>query len=243
MSDGHKPEWLRRFGQEDLTASVVRVGLAAAGPIGAVIAEFATQLLPAQRLDRLHDYVEQLGQRLIGLEEAFQERLKSSAGYSALAEEASLVAVRSPSSERRRDLGALLHNGLGVAEAELDTQMMLLRVLENLNDAEIVILTYYGRVARLATDQALKSFREKHRGLFLEERPAVNATLDEDRRWAVYSNYLRQLEQRGLLQYLKEVRARRGPDDLVSPRPHPNMAITEFGVMLLSAIDRWVDAA
>ena len=117
-------------------------------------------MLPAQRLDRLQDYVEQLGQRLIGLEEAFQERLRSSAGYSALAEEASLVAVRSPSSERRRNLAALLHNGLGVTEAELTTQMMLLRVLENLNDAEIVILAYYGRVARLATDQALKSCKD-----------------------------------------------------------------------------------
>jgi hypothetical protein len=95
----------------DLLAAGIRVALSPLGPFGAVIAEFATQIVPKQRLDRLQDFIEQLNQRLSGMEALFRERISLSAPYASLAEEASLAAVRTASCDRRRDLAALLRTG------------------------------------------------------------------------------------------------------------------------------------
>jgi hypothetical protein len=51
---------LRRFTQEDMLASGIRMALSATGPFGVVLAEFATQLVPQQRLDRMQDFVTRL---------------------------------------------------------------------------------------------------------------------------------------------------------------------------------------
>jgi len=82
-------EWLRRFTQEDMLASGLRVALASVGPVGVIVAEFATQLVPRQHLDRLQNFSEQLNERLAGLEDEFRERLSSSAAFATLTEEAS----------------------------------------------------------------------------------------------------------------------------------------------------------
>src|SRR5687768_4970744 len=98
---------LRRVTQEDLTAKTVRMALSAV-PCGGIVAEFLTEFIPRQRLDRLQEYVELLEARLGGLQEAFQARLHESAAYAALTEQTTLAAVRTASSQRRRDFAELL---------------------------------------------------------------------------------------------------------------------------------------
>jgi hypothetical protein len=49
---------LRRFTQEDMLASGIRVALGAIGPVGTMVGEFLTQFVPAQRVDRLQHFVE-----------------------------------------------------------------------------------------------------------------------------------------------------------------------------------------
>jgi hypothetical protein len=94
---------LRVFTQQDLLASTIRVSLGLVGPVGPIIAEFLTQFVPGQRIDRLHNWVEQLNDRLCDVEAGFQERLASSPTYAALAEAAEVAAVESPSDERRTE--------------------------------------------------------------------------------------------------------------------------------------------
>lgn len=84
MFDDHSPDHpLRKFTQQDLLASGLRVALSAAGPFGVIVGEFLTQFVPAQRLDRLQQFVDCLAERLGGLESVFRERVSSSPSYAA----------------------------------------------------------------------------------------------------------------------------------------------------------------
>ncbi len=64
----HRDDWIRKYTQGDLLASTLRSALSLTGPVGVIVAEFLTQFVPDQRIDRLHDFVERLGERMIGLE-------------------------------------------------------------------------------------------------------------------------------------------------------------------------------
>jgi hypothetical protein len=75
MFNEHQPDDpVRRFGQEDILGRSIRLGLAAAGPVGAIIGECLTECVPQQRVDRLHVFVERLAERMQGLEAEFSER-------------------------------------------------------------------------------------------------------------------------------------------------------------------------
>ena len=159
-------KWVQAFGQQDVLARAIRVGLSACGPVGAIVGEFLTEFVPRQRLDRLHDFTERLAERLAGVEEQFNERLQASAAFASLTEEASIAAVQTASSERRRDLAALLRTGLSRADAELIEHQSLLRLLQQLNDLQVLILMSYGNFRRTFGDTELEEFQEKHSGLF-----------------------------------------------------------------------------
>jgi hypothetical protein len=70
--------WIRRFTQVDMLAAGLRMAPGSLGSFGAILAEFTTQFVPMQRLDRIQDFVEQLNERLSGLEVQFRERIESS---------------------------------------------------------------------------------------------------------------------------------------------------------------------
>jgi hypothetical protein len=100
--------------------------------------------VPRQRADRLHEFVEFLNERHAESEGAFEERLKSSPAFAALTEEVSVAAVRTPSSERRRDLAELLRTGLTKSDVQLLDHLPLLKLLDDLNEPQIFILMAHG---------------------------------------------------------------------------------------------------
>lgn len=226
---GERGDLLRRYNQDDLLASSLRTTLSLAGPVGAVIGEFLTQLVPHQRLDRLHEFVEQLHERLEGLEERFRERLITSPGFAALSEQASLAAVRSPSSQRRRDLAELLRMGLSKEDAELIEYQALLRLLEQLNDAEVLILMRYGSFQQTQDNSALQAFITEHAFVLGIDPPTKDATDDERRRWTMGSYYKDNLITLGLL---------RDPEGTVKAGPGKRAVITPLGKLLLAALGR-----
>lgn len=224
-----RASWLRRFTQEDMAAASMRMALSAAGPLGALVAEFATQFIPRQRIDRLQEFVEELNERMAGYEEQFRERLAGSVPFAALAEEATLAAVRSPEQARRRDLAALLRNGLGRSDALLADDLSLLRLLGDLNESEILILMSYGNFRRTLGDQELHEFKLKHAGVF-DLEPLMQGTGPEGRRrWAMYGYYVDKLVNRSLLA---------DTDGTVKPGQLRKVKITPLGRMVLELIDR-----
>lgn len=229
MFDEHGTDHqLRRFAQEDVLASSIRVALAIAGPVGTILGEFLTQFVPAQRLDRLQHFVESLAERIGDMEREFWERLCSSSAYAALAEEASLSAVRTSSDEHRRDLASLLAHGLSKEESELLEEQALLRLRDRITDAQVLILMSYGNFSRTLGDGALKAFHASYPGLFGLSPPTMTSSAEERRRWTMRQHYETELEALGLL------RDTEGTAKSV-PRRHE---ITQLGRLLLEAIDR-----
>jgi hypothetical protein len=229
MSDTSPTDSWRRFTQEDVLALSIRTALATLGPIGAIIAEFATQLVPRQRVDRLHHYVEQLGDRLTSLEE-FKARLHESAAYAALAEEATLAAVRTPSDERRRDLAELLRTGLSVSDADLVGHHALLDLLGRLNEPQLLILMDHGSFEPMFSNPARDAFEAQHPGVFDIHPPSLGDTSDDDAgRWTLHEHYINELVASGLLEDVEGM-AKSGSIRKVT--------ITDLGRRLLKAIGR-----
>lgn len=224
------PNQLRRYTQEDLLASTVRVALAAAGPIGAIVGEFLTQFTPSQRLDRLQNFTERLAARLEGLEEQFKARLTSSQSFAVLAEEVSQAAVHSASDHTRDDLSALLAHGLSREDAELHEVQALLRLRERISDAQVLLLMSYGNFKRTLGDSELKAFFDAHPGLFDVEPPSMSSPPDVVRRWTMRQHYEAELVALGLLKE-EERSGGRGSN--------PRRDISTLGRLLLDAIGRY----
>jgi hypothetical protein len=225
------PDLLRRFTQEDMLASGIRVGLSAVGPVGTLLGEFLTHFVPAQRLDRLQE-LEQVAARVSGVEEQLNERVSSSPGYAALLEQASVAAVRTPSSEERKDLAAILQHGLSRSDAEMVEEAALLSLRQRLNEVQVLILMGYGNFRRTQRDEELAAFQAMHPGVFGVMPPTFNTPDEDQRRWALHEHYKSQLEALGLL---------RDTDGVAKSGPTRNYEITTLGRLLLQSIGRYRD--
>ena len=226
----HRQDPPRRWEQSDLIARSIKTVLGACGPLGGILADFVIEFVPNQRLDRLSDYAEHLGDRMRGLEDAFQARLRASAAYASLCEQTTLAAARAASAQRRRDIAEILRRGLTLPDAELIEQEALLQVLESLNEAQVLILMWYGCFPQTFGDPAQEAFSNAHPGVFDVLSPAGTDDEDVRRRWTMRRFYEDQLvalgllcEQEGLLQ---------------SSPAFPQRRITHLGELLLRAIGR-----
>lgn len=231
LSEESFQDRLQRFTQEDMLGTGLRVSLALLGPIGAITGEFVTQFVPRQRMDRLHDFVEKLDERLRAVEEeaeTFKARLQTPA-YAALAETTMVAAVQTPSDERRRDFAALLKNGLTRPEAEIEEQHVLLRLLQQLSDPEVLVLAYY-RVSLHASmgDTAPGRFREQHAAVLDVSPSTFGSSPEERRRWMMYEYYRDRLQNLGLLK----------DTEGIARSAVRRFEITSVGIALIGAIDR-----
>lgn len=216
---------LRPTTQADILAGSLRASLALLGPAGVLFGEFLTHFVPNQRLDRLTDYVEILGDRLDDLQ-AFQTRIESSAAFAAVVEEATVAAVQSPESQRRRDLAEFVKSGLQIEDHDLVAHRALMTLLEQINEPQLVILTAYAFDAGMG-DRDHEDFMKKHADVFISP-PTGAADGPADERWAMREFYEDQLVKLGLLTEVEGV---------ISHKPRVRK-ITTLGRMLLKAIAR-----
>ena len=222
-------DWLRRFTQEDMLASGLRMALSAAGPLGAVVSEFVTQLVPQQRVDRLEHFVEQLNQKFLGLHDELRERVQSSAPFAVLTEETTLAAVRTESAERRSDLAALLRSGFDHDDARVEEDLALARLLERLNEPQVLLLMSYGNFKRVMGDTELRDFQLKYPGVFQVHPPTQTSGPDDRRRWAIHNHYVAELVSFGLLE---------DEEGIVKSGLRRKVRITPLGRLLLQLVGR-----
>jgi hypothetical protein len=110
---------------------------------GSVIAELITEVVPGQRHDRIGDWVHHLAQRLASVEEAtLRERIREPENV-ALFEEGVYQAARAFSAERRRQIAELVAGGIADDRRDYIESHRVLRLLGELDDAEIIILAGY----------------------------------------------------------------------------------------------------
>lgn len=193
-------------------------GFALAGPIGAIAGDLLVEFIPRQRQDRLQEFVEMLNERLGGIEAEVRAKLATSAGYASITEQAMFAAVRTASHDRRRHLVELLRTGLSKDEAELVEHETLLRLLDRLNDPQVLLLAAHAEKAGAGGPWGIE---------VLADGVPFNADGHSMRRFTMYRAYADELKTLGLM---------KDTEGVAKSSWAPNMEITHLGRLLLGAI-------
>jgi hypothetical protein len=127
----------------DYVTSAVKGALGAIPFAGSLLAEFAGDVLPNQRMDRIVKFAKILESRLATLEHEFVRSQLKDENFSDLFEEGVRQAARSLSNERREYIANLITNSLSQQDIEYNESKHLLRILGELNDIEIIWLRFY----------------------------------------------------------------------------------------------------
>ena len=149
---------------------VLSAARAAVGPIpivGPLLTELVGVVVPHQRVDRIAKFVVELERRIEQLEspERIREQFANET-FTDLLEEGFRQAAHSLSDERRRYIASLICSSLPAAGIQSAESKHLLRILNEVNDIEIVWLRYY-REPTMGGDE---DFRNRHAEVL---RPAI----------------------------------------------------------------------
>lgn len=125
--------------------------------IGSLVAEIIGTVIPNQRVDRIARLVEMLRQKVADLDhDKVAACLRSTEGVDLL-EDGFWLAARALTDERIEHIANILKAGIGEDQARLGEKKRLMWLLGQLDDAEIILLTWFSQLDR---DWA---FEEKHR--------------------------------------------------------------------------------
>jgi hypothetical protein len=185
----------------DYVTSAVKGALGAIPFAGSLLAEFAGDVLPNQRMDRIVKFAKILESRLATLEHEFVRSQLKDENFSDLFEEGVRQAARSLSNERREYIANLITNSLSQQDIEYNESKHLLRILGELNDIEIIWLRFY-------LDSGMNSdeeFREKNNAILT---PIMASYADPPivvEKESLQESYKGHLSQLGLLQPRHEI--------------------------------------
>jgi len=130
--------------QQDALAASGRALASVIPMFGGVVGELITQRLPAQRIDRISDYIRFLEERVKALELNWQAIIGNAEKID-LIEEGGFQAARATSSKRIEQIAELVAQGLASEDANLVRRKRLASLLRELDDDEIVLLNAYGQ--------------------------------------------------------------------------------------------------
>lgn len=170
-------------------------GLAGALPvIGSIVANLVNQIIPEQRWERIREYLRKLESRVAAVEaqtlvSALREPRKVD-----LFEDGATQAVRALSSERLEYIAALVARGLTSGEREGIEAKRLLKLLDEVDDDQIVILQ--SKLRRHARSEA---FYERHEEVLGPVSAHMQSPQEDLDRAAMYRLARRQLVDLGLL--------------------------------------------
>ncbi len=227
---------------DELTSSSVDYSVAMARSVaglvplfGPLLAEIIGVTIPEQRIDRVAKFSRDLDRRLGAVESSILEQTLNDEDFTDLIEEGVRQAARSLSDERREYIAALIVNGLSSDDIDVAESKHLLRVLDEVNDIEIVWLRFY----RHPTVGGDVDFRTTHDDVL---RPIV-ATMGSSRetltKATLQKSYKEHLCQVGLLQPRYRVDRDTGLPEFDSHSGTPKESgyrLTSLGRLLLDSI-------
>jgi hypothetical protein len=219
----------------DYVTSAVKALLGAVPFAGSLLAEIAGTIIPNQRIERLTKYAIELENHLSKLDQDFVRAQLSNENFTDLFEENIRQAARSLTDERRRYLASIIANGLTSENIEFFESKHLLRILGEINDAEVIILRSY----LVATIEGDRDFREKHEEIIMPEPAYIGApqrVLDKD---SLHQSYQEHLTSLGLFkrQYQTDIRTKGMVIDTFDGGPKlQGYRITSLGCLLLRHI-------
>lgn len=183
----------------DLITSISKSVLGIIPILGSGLSELIGVLIPNQRIDRLTKYIKELEKKLDNLSsEKLKEFLKNEECID-LFEESFIQASRTLSDERRSQIASMVKNGLDETLIEYSTSKYMLKLLQELNDQEIIWLRYY--LVQSPTDD--KEFREKHKNILQQPEPFIGGEISLWEKKALTESFQNHLERLDLIRSKK----------------------------------------
>ncbi|HEX8287415.1 MAG TPA: hypothetical protein VF556_05435 [Pyrinomonadaceae bacterium] len=180
--------------------AIVRIGGVVLGNIpivGSILTEVFKEIIPNQREERVRIFIEILGDKLKYLEEDVLNSKMKSEEFIDLLEDALPQAARAMNKDRQNYIASLLKNSLNDEQLEHIEKKKLLQLLNELNDAEILLLHFIS-LESSSTDQTKKiEFAEKHLYLFDDYNERSNDVSLRDKSH-MRKCYMSKLEEVGL---------------------------------------------
>jgi hypothetical protein len=180
----------------DYMTSAAKAALGMMPFAGSLLAEIVGTVIPNQRIDRIAKFTAQLDKRLSTLEYDFVQFQSTDENFADLFEEGLRQAVKSVSDERRQYIASLIANSLKSEDIEYAESKHLLRILGELNDAQIVWLHFY-------LDPAMEGdheYRENHKEVLTPIVACLNSTPDVLTKSVLQTSYKEHMSELGLLE-------------------------------------------
>jgi len=180
--------------KSDVAVAFIRGVIGAAPFVGPILAETLSATIPNQKTDRIITVIKILEDKIKYLEEDLLKEKFTNEEFADLLEDGLQQASRALSEERKEYIANLLKNGLVNEEQTHLEKKKILSLVDQLNDAEIIMLRYFS----LEKDQDKEDFANKHQ--FLKFRDiAEDRLLDEVVSEELSLSYLNQLTRLGLV--------------------------------------------
>jgi hypothetical protein len=221
--------------KNDLIASAAKSVLGIVPIAGSLLSELVGNLIPNQRIDRLTKYVTELDEKLTKIPSKKILRLIENEYFIDLIEEGFVQASRAISDERRTYIASVVTNGITDEEIELNESKYLLKILQELNDIEIIWLRYY-LVPTIGGD---KEFRNNHKNTLENVQAYIGADNETLSKSAIQKSYTEHLERLELINHKIRFDKSKGiPEfDTFSGKPKKSYTdITTLGRLLLKQI-------
>ena len=164
--------------------------------VGPILAEIIAVRIPSQRVDRIAKFAEELERRLSTLEKGWSETQLENEEVIDLIEEGLRQATHSLSDERREYIGSLIVNGLSSDQISYAESRHLLRILDEINDIEILWLRFY----LFPFLNGEEEFRNTHEEILTHIVATASSTQDMVDKAALQKSYSEHLAQLGLLE-------------------------------------------
>ena len=180
----------------DFSVSAARVVSGLVPLVGSLFAEIIAVKIPGQRLDRVTKFVTELESRLGSVEKELLNQRLNDNGFAELLAEGLRQSAHALSDERRRYIASLIMKGLSAEDVVSSESRHLLRILDEINDIEVVWLRFY----REPIVNGDKDFRETHKEVLEPKVAVMSSPLEEHDQVTIQESYREHLAQLGLLQ-------------------------------------------
>lgn len=233
-------EHSRRVALDSRTVDyVLSAAKAAVGPIpivGPLISELAGVVVPNQRVERIAKFIVELERRVRDLEhpKKIRDQLRDES-FTDLLEESLRQTARSLSDERREYIASVICNALSSERIRYVESRHLLRILDQINDIEIIWLRAY-REPTLGGDE---DFRRKHAKVLDPAMATLASSQTELDNHTLQESYKEHLSQLDLLErkYVTDIRTRKPEfDEWSGKQKVRGYEITSLGRLLVREI-------
>lgn len=219
----------------DLFVSISKSVLGITPAAGPFLSELVGNIVPNQRIDRLSKYVKILNKRIDSIESEKLECIKNDEHFIDLIEEGFYQASRALSNERRVYIVSIIINGINDEKIEFQESKLLMKILEELNDLEIIWLRYY-------IDPIMNSdsaFRDTHKKILAPIPAYIGSDKETLQKSALQNSYKTHLERLGLISGRIRIDKTTKVPEFNLHSGKPKISVTEttrLGKMLLEQI-------